>query len=328
MARIAIIGSGVVGQAAGKVLVEEGNDVLFVDIDETKIAALEKEGYRAGKWEVLQDGTVDIFFLTVPTPTPSPQQGISLEYIEEAAWMLGKGPLRRLDNYPIVVVKSTVPPGTTRKFVTPLLERSSSKRAGKDFGVAAEPEYLREKAALKDAHAPHLIVIGTEDERAMASMTGLRLPLHRPIIRVKPEEAELQKYIHNLWNATKISFFNEMRSVCKALHTEEGCEEVFVLAVETAEATWNHRYGTRDFGPFGGTCLPKDTSAFLRWSQNELALPLPLLRSVIAVNENLKAEEAREAKKRAEKRRLFASFNISGERRTTPRPLSQESFSF
>lgn len=328
MSAIAIIGSGVVGQATGKTLAEEEHDVLFIDVDDSKISTLKEQGYQAGKPKDLSGRTIDIFFITVPTPTPSPQEGVDLKYIEEAAWMLGKGPLRYLNNYPIIVVKSTVPPGTTRKVVTPLLERSSGKKSGVHFGVAMEPEYLREKAAFEDAHAPHLVIIGTEDERAMHVMADLRMILRRPIVKVKLEEAEIQKYIHNLWNATKISFFNEMRLITKALDIEEKNDRIFTLAMETTEATWNHRYGTRDFGAFGGACLPKDTAAFLKWSNDEFSIQMPLLKAVITVNENVKAAQAHKTQTRTEKKSFLSSFKISGERRTLARPTIQESFSF
>lgn len=304
MARIAIIGSGVVGQATGKSLAKQGHLIIFSDTDPAKLKKLSQEGYQTSAPEALEKEQIDIFFISVSTPTEE-GKGIRLDFVEAAAKTLGSGALRRLNTYSIVVVKSTLPPGTTSHLVIPILERYSGKHAGKDFGVVFEPEFLREKTALEDALAPRLIVIGSDDPHAAHVLEWVRLPYRRPIIHTNIEEAELEKYIHNLYNATKISFFNEMRFVSEKLDVD--AEKVFGLVSETAEASWNRLYGTRDFGPFDGMCLPKDTSAFLRFAKEKMFLDLPLLQAVITVN------EITSAKKKAPKKILpsFLSLTVS-----------------
>lgn len=292
MASIAVIGSGFVGQANGKVLATQGHSVLFIDIDPTKIAHLREEGYQATSFaEFPSDVHVDVFFISVPTPTVEGKA--YLEHLKQAAESLGKI-LARYSTHPIIILKSTVPPGTTTNVLIPLLEQHSGKKEGVDFGVAFEPEYLREKTSLEDAAKPRFITIGSHDDHTACIVAWLRAPFHCTIKKMQTEEAEMQKYVHNLFNATKISFFNEMRQVCKELHLDDAT--IFEITAQTAEASWNPRYGIRDFGPYDGTCLPKDTAAFLAYAREKLGKDLPLLASVIAVNEALEQENTADMK--------------------------------
>lgn len=287
MASIAIIGSGFVGQANGKVLAEQGHRVLFVDIDTTKLAQLREEGYRTRTLEELQkEEHIDICFVAVPTPTVG--EAIQLTAVKEAAKYVASL-LSHLGTYPIIVLKSTVPPGTTRDLFIPILEQNSGKKVGHDFGVVFEPEYLRQATSLEDARAPRMVTIGSLgsiDEHTVNVIAWLRAPFHCPIKCVSLEAAELQKYIHNILNATKISFFNEMREIGKILDIKD-IDTVFDITMETAEASWNPRYGVRDFGPFSGACLPKDTAAFLHFAQETLHTEMPLLAATIKVNQAL-----------------------------------------
>lgn len=291
MASIAIIGSGFVGQANGKVLAEQGHRVLFVDIDTAKLAKLKEEGYRTRTPEEIQkEEHIDICFVTVPTPTIGEE--IQLNAVKEAAKNLA-GLLKHLGTYPIIVLKSTVPPGTTRDLFIPTLEQYSGKKEGRDFGVVFEPEYLRQATALEDARTPRMITIGSLDEHTGSVIAWLRAPFHRPIKHVSLEAAELQKYVHNILNATKITFFNEMRGVGKVLNVKD-IDTVFDITTETAEASWNPRYGVRDFGPFDGACLPKDTQAFLHFAQETLHTQMPLLAATIKVNNMLMEQKKRD----------------------------------
>jgi UDPglucose 6-dehydrogenase len=284
MASIAIIGSGFVGQANGKVLAQQGHRVLFADINPAKLAQLREEGYRTRTLEeIKKEEHIDICLVAVPTPTVGEE--VQLIAIKEAAQYLG-GLLSSLNNYPIIILKSTVPPGTTRSVFIPILEEYSRKRSGYDFGVVFEPEYLRQVTSLEDAQMPRAITIGSFDQQTASVVAWLRAPFHCPVHHVSPEAAELQKYVHNLYNATKISFFNEMRRIGKLLNIED-TDKIFEVTAQTAEASWNPRYGVRDFGPFGGTCLPKDTSGFLHFSREVLHTDMPLLSATIEVNDNL-----------------------------------------
>ena len=157
------------------------------------------------------------------------------------------------------------------------------KKAGEDFGVCMNPEYLRENRNEEDFKNPWLVTIGELDSKSGEAIEGIYDPHKCPIIHLPLEAAEMQKYVHNLFNACKISFFNEMRVVCEAVNVD--ADKVFELVVKSAEAQWNPQYGIRDFGAYGGTCLPKDTTAFMAWAKDELGKSMPLLRAVIRVND-------------------------------------------
>jgi UDPglucose 6-dehydrogenase len=284
------MGSGFVGQATGKSLSKLGHDVIFCDTDERKLRNLESEGFKTCREKNLEEISPDIIFLTVPTPTKNGQ--VDLKFIHSAAKSVASKIIKRANNIPLVVVKSTVPPGTTEHSIIPILETYSQKKSGQDFETAMNPEYLRERFAVKDFENPRLILIGSNTKRAREMLCKLYDPYAKKcqIVSVTPKEAEMQKYVHNLWNATKISFFNEIRALSEK--TGINPDAIFRLTIKSAEASWNPEYGIRNFGPYGGSCLPKDTVAFLHWSKNHAQTDLPLLRSVIKVNENLRKELA------------------------------------
>ena len=283
--KITIIGSGFVGQATGRSFAKLGHQVVFCDTDLEKLAQLEGDGFKTTLPENIGSFETDVFFLTVPTPTIAKK--IRFDFIFSATKNIAKNYLKHAQNDPLIVVKSTVLPGTTENIIRPLLEKHSGKKAGKDFHVAMNPEYLREKTAQSDFENPPLILIGSSDDRAKEILGELYAPYKEkcPIVYLTATMAEMQKYTHNLWNATKISYFNEMREVARKLEID--ADPIFDLTMQSAEASWNPKYGTKDFGPFGGSCLPKDTSAFLRWAKDELKMSLPVLASVIKINDDL-----------------------------------------
>jgi UDPglucose 6-dehydrogenase len=281
MKKVAIVGSGFVGQATGVALIEKGHEVCFFDIDQEKINSLRDRGYQAfdpGSEELSEK---DVFFLTVPTPSMEDGR-VDLSFIKDASISLGKKALKMNAGYPIVVVKSTVPPQTTEKIIIPILEEFSGKKAGIDFGVAMVPEYLREVVSFEDARKPRVVVIGTAWDKTYETLESIFKPFACPIVRTTATEAEFQKYIHNCFNAAKISFFNEMRELGDALGLNT--EKVFQLTVETAEASWNPRYGTKNLGYFDGSCLPKDTNGLLTWAKDSMAMELKLLEAVVEFN--------------------------------------------
>lgn len=286
MYNILIVGSGFVGQATGKSLFKLGHHVIFCDTDEEKVAMMKREGFRACGTDEIGKIDPDIIFLTVSTPTVDGR--IFLDHISAAAKNVAEKILRKTDKNTLVVVKSTVPPGTTEHIVTPILEKYSRKKAGIDFEVAMNPEYLRERLAIEDFENPKLVLIGSKTKRARETLCRLYGPYAKkcPIALVSPSEAEMQKYTHNLWNATKISFFNEMRIISGKLGLN--ADHIFRLTMKSAEASWNPEYGTRNMGPYEGSCLPKDTSAFLHWSKNQIGMDPLLLKSVIEINESIK----------------------------------------
>lgn len=185
------------------------------------------------------------------------------------------------NGYQLVVVKSTVLPGITEEIVIPLLERSSGLKPGFDFGVCVSPEFLRHRYALHDATNPKVIVIGANTSSAGDILADIYKDLSCPIVRMSLKEAELQKYVHNLFNATKISFFNEMRQVSKELGL--ATQSIFEATILSSEGLWNPQYGTRDWGPFGGSCLPKDLEAFKGWA-DDLGSSLYLVNAALEQN--------------------------------------------
>ena len=284
MSKIAIIGSGVVVQATGKGFIENGNDVVFCDINCETLWKLEGKGFRVCAPDWLVEEKANVFILTVSTPTVDGE--IELNFLKSAVANLGKT-LEQIDNYCLIVVRSTVPPGTTEDILIPLLEKYSNKKAGEDFGVCMNPEYLREISNEEDFKNPWIITIGELDSKSGEILEQLYSNYECPIFRVPLKEAEIQKYVHNLFNACKISFFNEMRMVCNMI--DANADKVFALVAQSAEASWNREYGIKDLGPYSGSCLPKDTTALLTWAKENLDTEMPLLQATIKVNESLKS---------------------------------------
>jgi UDPglucose 6-dehydrogenase len=260
MARLLIIGSGVVGQATGKGFAKKGHTVSYVDINPQTIAKLRTQGLNAMLVTEVDWDAVDVVMLAVSTP--SIDDRIVLNYIEAAAADVGRG-LAQTNNYITVVVRSTVPPTTTEKRITPILERMSRKQAGIDFGVAMNPEFLRQVSSEQDFARPWITVIGSSDRRTAEILDQLYGSFGALIVRCTPTEAEMIKYVNNCYNAVKISYFNEIHAICQKL----GIDSYLVGAAvaRSAESMWNPLYGTRGGVPYGGACLPKDTTAFMQF---------------------------------------------------------------
>ena len=287
--RVVVVGAGVVGQATGKGLLKLGHSVIFADINEDIVQSLKDQGYTSYTIDELagQEEKADVTMLTVSTPTDGDE--INLSYIAAAAESLGER-LRNRDSYHVVVVRSTVPPGTTEELIIPAIEKASGKKAGRDFGVCMNPEYLREAEAEKDFAEPWLTVVGQLDEKSGDLLAEIYQDVSCPLHRVGLREAEMQKYVHNLFNAVKIGYFNELRQICQQAGVD--ADSVFKLVTMSAEGMWNPEYGTRDFGPFDGMCLPKDTQAFLAWARKK-GWSMPLLATAINNNNQLLAEQVK-----------------------------------
>jgi len=277
--RVAQIGAGVVGGATGRALIHHGFDVVFVDVEPRVLDSLRGAGHVAIHPDEFDGAGVDAFLISVPSCLDGNPHGV--EYVCEAATSLGRVIARKTE-YSVVVVRSAVPPGTTEGFVVPILESHSGKRAGRDFGVAVNPEYLREKTAFEDFMAPRLVLVGALDDRSAEAVEALYGWVSCPVVRVSMREAEMQKFVHNVFNAAKISFFNEMRWLCRDIGAK--ADVVFPLVCLSAEGMWNPAYGTRDRGAFDGMCLPKDTEALYRWAF-ERGRELELVHAVLNVND-------------------------------------------
>ncbi len=281
MARLLVVGSGVVGQATGKGFSKKGHTVSYVDINLQVIQKLRAEGLNAMLPSKVDWNQVDVVMLAVSTPSVNDR--IVLDYIEAAAMDVGRG-LAKTDSYVTVVVRSTVPPTTTERRITPILEQFSGKRAGVDFGVAMNPEFLRAVSNEQDFLRPWITVVGSSDRRTAEIMDELFRPFGALIVRCTPTEAEMIKYVHNTYNALKISYFNEVHAICEQLGIDSNV--VGASVARSAESMWNPLYGTRGGVPYGGACLPKDTTAFMAFVR-EHGFEHLMLDATIEVNRRL-----------------------------------------
>jgi GDP-mannose 6-dehydrogenase len=299
--RIGIYGMGYVGAVSAACFADAGHEVIGVDVSPEKVDLINQ-----GRSPVVEPGlsallgrvttarrlratrrTVEAVEGTdlslVCVGTPSQRNGdLDLRYIEAVCREIGEA-LRTRPVYHTVVVRSTVLPGTVRKVVIPLLESASGKIAGADFGVAMNPEFLREGTAIKDFNEPPMTIIGEFNAVSGASVAGLYTQLPAPLMRRDLEIAELVKYACNSWHAAKITFANEIGSIAKAL-TVDGREVMEILCLDRKLNISSH-YLRPGFA-FGGSCLPKDLRA-LNYRAGALGVELPMLGSIIRSNRSL-----------------------------------------
>ena len=296
--KIATIGAGYVGLVTGACFADLGHNVICVDIIDGKVEKINKgisPIYEKNLDEIIKRNvgknlaaTTDmeiavreseIIFICVGTPS-SDDGSIDLKYIKEAAKDMGVI-LKNLD-YKLIVVKSSVVPGTAEKVVIPTIEENSGKQTGKDFGICVNPEFLREGLAVEDTLNPDRIVIGESDKKSGDILYELYKDFKCPVLRVNLRTAEMIKYASNNFLATKISFINEISNICQKLDID---------IHEVAKGIGlDHRIGHHFLNAgvgFGGSCLPKDVKALIKLSEN-LSYNPKLLKSVLEVNENQK----------------------------------------
>lgn len=295
---VTMIGSGYVGLVSGACFAEFGAHVTCLDVDKKKIAELNagkipiyepglenlvRENIRKGQLLFTDSygdfiGASDLVFIAVGTPSRHGDGHADLTYVYKAARDLAK----HLRGYTVVVDKSTVPIGTAKNVKRIITEENPAA----DFDVASNPEFLREGAAISDFMRPDRVVIGVETDRAAALLRELYRPLNlieTPIVTTGLESAELIKYAANAFLATKISFINEISTLCEAVGAD-------VHAVAKGMGL-DGRIGRKflHVGPgYGGSCFPKDTKALVRIAQ-ENGAPIRIVESVIEVNEAQKA---------------------------------------
>ncbi len=293
---ISIIGSGYVGLITGAGFAKLGHKVICVDVIQEKVDTInagtspiyeddlpelmkEVVPKRLGATTDVRKAVLDteITFIGVGTP-PTNEGSPNLEYLRQAAESVGKA-LREKKGYHIVIVKSTVPPGTTEDVVGPIVEKHSGKKRDKDFGLVMSPEFLREGKAIEDFFNPVRVVIGSHDERALKILSNLYEPFRTRIITTVPKVAELIKYGSNAFLATKISFSNEVGNLAKALGIDiYDVMEGVGLDPRIGRAFLNAGPG------YGGSCLPKDLDA-LRSVARKHKVETHLLDAVKAVND-------------------------------------------
>ncbi len=274
---IAIIGTGYVGLVSGACFAKLGHRVMCVDVDKKKVEMINKSItpiYEEGLDDILTsckkniqattDYTEaiqesDITFICVGTP--SEQDGsINLSFVKEAT----KAVAQELKQKPwhVVVVKSTVLPGTTQDVVLPLLEKHSQKKVGKDFGLAMNPEFLREGIAVKDFLEPDRIVMGCYDDKTKETLQQLYKDFSCPLLATSLSAAEMIKYASNTLLATKISFINEIGNMCKYL----GIDTYDVAEGMGLDKRIGRAFLDAGIG-WGGSCFPKDVDALIAWAK-------------------------------------------------------------
>lgn len=294
--RISIIGTGYVGAVTGACFAHMGHEVVCVDVDPERVKKINagvppiyEEGLEellrahAGKnlratldYDAAIAGT-DISFICVPTPTDESGK-IDLRFIREASMSIGKR-LKEKKSYHVVVIKSTVVPGTTSGVATPLLEQESGKKAGLGFGTGMNPEFLREGKAVHDFQHPDRIVIGADDPKAAAVIRELYSGYACPVLETDTKTAEMIKYVSNAFLATKISFSNEVGNICKRL----GIDTYKVMEGVGLDARISPHFLRSGLG-FGGSCFPKDVKALIGKASEVDYDPL-LLKTVLKVND-------------------------------------------
>lgn len=263
---IQVIGSNVTGQAIGKVFSKKGFEVCFVDADPDQLQSLKDEGFQTYTLAQLEAGQVpgEISFITTSVTSDDHQE--YLDQIALAATSIGKS-LPHYDHYHLVVVKSSTTPGTTRNKVIPLLEELSGKKAGREFGVCTNPDYLSPTTAEKDFLNSRLVLIGELNFRSGQMLSSIYDSFNCPVIRVSLEEAELQKYINNIFNVAKITFFKEMRQACQAVNVDPNL--IFPLVAHSAEGIWNEWYGIQEYESSADDNLANTTQNFINWAKGQ-----------------------------------------------------------
>jgi UDPglucose 6-dehydrogenase len=282
---VAIVGAGVVGVATGRGLAARGCSVDFVDISPTRRQELERDGLRAMSPEELANARPEVYQISVPSPTSCGH--IDLSLVEAAAESIGRS-LSGRDDWALVVVRSTVPPGTSDELVASALERSSGRARGEAFGVSMNPEFLRARCAEDDFAHPRCIVAGVDSPRTEAAVRRLYQSWSEvPLLVMTNQEAEAAKYAANAFNAAKISFFNELHTALSGRGIDTFA--AFSAAAMGAEGLWNPTYGIRAGEPFAGACLPKDLAGFIAFVR-ESGGSTPLLDAVQEINVALGGE--------------------------------------
>ena len=287
---LSIIGSGVVGENVGKGLAKMGHKVIFYDLDKKKLGKLRSGGCCVS--DSLRSAIMDssISYLCVPTPAAETGE-IDLSYIESVVEEIGET-LRRKESYHLVVVKSTVLPTSTEKVVIPILEESSLKKAGKDFGICCNPEFLTEihnswtddVSYVRDIFNERFIVIGEFDKKSGDILEGLYRFYNSPVIRTDLKTAEMLKYAFNCALASRISYWNEIFGICRKLGIDSE-----LIANTASKDPRIGKYGTVHKKAFGGKCLPKDLSALVNFCHENDFQPL-LLEAVLGINQRIKDE--------------------------------------
>lgn len=309
MPKISIIGAGYVGLTTGVGLASKGYDVICVEKSHEKLDTIKKgksnvyeknldellSRFVNNKFEITSDiehavRNSDITIVCVGTYSKT-DGSIDLSQIENVSRILGEI-LKSKNSYHVVVIKSTVVPTTTRRVILPILEESSGKRAGMDFGIVVNPEFLREGHAIEDFINPDRIVIGEFDSKSGIMVEDLYKPFNSKMIKTSLETAEMIKYANNAFLGLLISYSNELANICESI----GVDVNSVLYGMYYDHRLSPKIGNERVFPeilsylapgpgFGGSCLPKDISALVKFVEN-IGYDPKIIRSIIEINSN------------------------------------------
>jgi len=296
--KVSVFGLGYVGAVSAGCLAKEGHSVIGVDPNQTKVDII-----NSGQTPIIEDQIGDILrdavqdgilratvsaeeavlesdISLVCVGTPSKANGsLDLTYVERVCGEIG-AVLKGKDEFHVVVIRSTILPGSMRSVVIPALESGSGKVAGVDFGVCNNPEFLREGTSVYDFYNPPKTVIGESDPKSGEMLASLYADIDAPLIRTEMEVAEMVKYADNNWHAVKVAFANEIGAICK----EVGIDSHKVMDIFCQDTKLNiSKYYLKPGFAFGGSCLPKDVRA-LTYKANRLGVDLPLLSNVLRSN--------------------------------------------
>jgi UDPglucose 6-dehydrogenase/GDP-mannose 6-dehydrogenase len=308
--KVSVVGTGYVGLVSGVCLASKGHDLVCIDVMQEKVDRINagdppiyelglekmlKELVGSGKLKAtteLEDAVIDSDLSLIAVGTPFDGSAIDLKYIRQVAKEIGQA-IAKKDSYHVVIVKSTVVPGTTEDVVLPLLEEYSGKKAGVDFGVGMNPEFLKEGEAIADFMEPDRIVLGGIDDRTIDTLDALYdcFP-DTDKIRTSPRTAEMIKYAANSLLATLISFSNEIANLCTKVGNVDVVDVLrgvcldkrFSPIMDDGQRVTPSMVTYVEAGcGFGGSCFPKDVKALIEFGERKES-SMQLLRSVIDIN--------------------------------------------
>jgi GDP-mannose 6-dehydrogenase len=294
-----VFGLGYVGSVSAAAFAADGHSVVGVDVNPDKVASL-NEGrspiVEKGLDDLIRDGAArgalrattsttqaiagtDLSLICVGTPSRR-NGSLDLTYLARVCEQIGEA-LRDKPTYHVVVVRSTVLPGTTRDVVIPALEKTSGKKYGAGFGVTVNPEFLREGTAIHDFHHPPLTLVGHNYQSDAQPTEALYATIQAPLITTSIRTAEMIKYASNTWHALKVCFANEIGNLCKRLEIDS--HEVMDIFCRDHKLNLSSYYMKPGFA-FGGSCLPKDVRA-LQYRAKEVDLDMPVIQSILGSNQ-------------------------------------------